>query len=793
MKTTTKVFSALMLLAAAPISASAQTKPDMPVDVKAEVQGLNVSLSWNNAAIGDVIAENGFEDAAFPGEGWSIKTTDTANPCFTWFQYPTEKYLVWTNYEQFIYSGEKSAYLNFDLFVPRPEGSTSSAHQDEWLISPKVAGASYLTFQFFINPTLLDNGVYEDFPNDYYVKVSRDGGTTWENIWNARYDMLYIDGYQQAVVCLGEPSDDMMVAFAATSSPDITDRGLYYSWALDEVKFYSGNPGIQAGAVEGKNAPASANTYREFDTTGKTPSAELIARRDARRNVAKAPYVYRYNVYLDGEPVGFDIHALSFTDSSEKEFGTHTYGVTAIGADGTESDPAEIEVELVFEGFPAPRNLVLMSDYDAETESYTVHGAWEAPEGTFQPFAYEAFGDGQSCAWVNTGEELEFTQTWVPAGTYRYDVLAHYDNPYGDSDMISQWITVGCRSTVTGFSAETEGSDVVLSWGKPTDPDYADLKGFRIVRGTETIAEGITELTYTDKDVAPGIYRYMIYCDYNDGTSSQPKYTDVQSGELVAYTLPHYEGFNSGNKPVDWQSVSPYDSTPQEYRFCFDDRFGLEMSGSGFDGGYVSASSEAAGFMFVAAALVSPLYDLSGIADRSELTIGFAYDYLSEGEGAVAVEYSTDEGQEWFPVDEMEPSIPYYTPDEMDKNGGAYMPMEYLKNVSAIATVDKIMFRVFYTGYLDYHFALDNWKFYDGKTGGIGGVVPDDETKVIIRGNRATVVTTEAVEKIEVYDPSGRLIGSSTHSDSVDLTDGNGICIIKATTANGSNVYRVAR
>lgn len=173
--------------------------------------------------------ETGFEDDSFPGNGWEIKTTNTADPCFTWFHYPADNYLSATNWRDFIADGEHSAYLQFDLFVPRPDGSTDSAHQDEWLISPVISGARYVSFEFFIDPHLLEDGSYDEFPNDYFLKLSHDGGETWENVWNARYDMLPVNGFQRAVVCLGEDTADVRVAFAGQSNPEITEIGLYYS------------------------------------------------------------------------------------------------------------------------------------------------------------------------------------------------------------------------------------------------------------------------------------------------------------------------------------------------------------------------------------------------------------------------------------------------------------------------------------------------------------------------------------------------------------------------------------
>ena len=741
--TDTRLMAALLSLGmAAPVWSAV---PAPPRNLAADVQGTIVNLTWDNTPMGAKTADNDFE-AAFPGEGWSVRSKNTNDPCFTWFQYPTSNYTSAENWQQFIHGGEHSAFVQFDLNISNPGDKTLT--QDEWLISPKLPGTSYISFWFLINSMLLDYGKDPEFPNDYYVKVSRDDGQTWTDVWNARYDMRKDDGYQQAVVCLGEPCDDMRVAFVAESDPAISNAGLYFSWALDDVCAYASLP--DAALVQG------------------------------------------YNVYRDDMLIAENIHYNSFRDEDPKEFCDYVYTVKAVGPDG-ESESAELTVTIVEPDYNPPLNFALTSSFDEETGTYNIHGTWDAPEGDFRPSYYEVYNDGASCAWVGPDDPMEFEQTYIPAGTYSYEVFAVYDNPWGESEHIVKWITVGGRSTVTGISGRGEGHDVILEWGAPTAPDADDLKAYVVRRGREVVADDVTELTYTDRNVPDGMYRYSVSCLYNDGTESAPKVVSVLANRIPPRGIPHVEDFNAGELPQNWD-VGTFDNmTADDYIFRFDDPTGLNFSGDGFDGAFVSADSDNAGMMFISTYLTSPVYDLTSVEDRSGLTLEFCYDYPSGMSSAAALEFSDDEGATWTPWDGLTGVLESYDPDELGMEGTPFHPQLFSENASAACTAETIMFRVRYEAQYDWHFALDNWKFYDANDSGVADVA-SDTLRLSVNGRTVNVNCGDQVSVLAAYDMSGRLVAETTgNAKTAVLTlPAAGIYTVKAVTATSTRVWKIA-
>ena len=155
----------------------AQEAPSKPSNLKATETSGYVTLSWDRFAKADTLLNEGFEDDNMP-ETWTVKVTNTYDPTFTWFRFPTasmeedgdeEEMAMWRH------SGKGSAVISWDQACPHEDGS--SAVQDEWLIMPATKGAQYLNFYTYIAPELLEYGAYEDFPDHYYVKHRQDKAT----------------------------------------------------------------------------------------------------------------------------------------------------------------------------------------------------------------------------------------------------------------------------------------------------------------------------------------------------------------------------------------------------------------------------------------------------------------------------------------------------------------------------------------------------------------------------------------------------------------------------------------
>ncbi|MDE7149104.1 MAG: choice-of-anchor J domain-containing protein, partial [Bacteroidales bacterium] len=182
-------------------------QPAKPEQLKAEVVGHRVELSWKNPDVGAVLAATGFESAdAEPGDrvslevdGWTVKTTNNSDYSCTWFNYPTSEFTGADNYDWLIHSGERSAVVYLDVV----EDGEHDMHQDEWLISPVLDKAAYLQFSSFIDPRVVINGADPTYPDHFVVVASTDGGETWgEPLWDARYDASPEGGWQTVTLAL---------------------------------------------------------------------------------------------------------------------------------------------------------------------------------------------------------------------------------------------------------------------------------------------------------------------------------------------------------------------------------------------------------------------------------------------------------------------------------------------------------------------------------------------------------------------------------------------------------------
>lgn len=133
--------------------------------------------------VGSVMFDNDFENDAFPGRGWSVKTT---NADYTW-----------TSGQMTQLNGSKVAKVNYDAYDA--DTWTGGAKQDEYLISPAVD----LTGK---NPIVKFDyafGRYEVFYGGLHftVEASTDSGSTWTVIWDASKDLENGSGYYQTGTC----------------------------------------------------------------------------------------------------------------------------------------------------------------------------------------------------------------------------------------------------------------------------------------------------------------------------------------------------------------------------------------------------------------------------------------------------------------------------------------------------------------------------------------------------------------------------------------------------------------
>ena len=138
-----------------------------------------------------MLFENDFEGDSFPGNGWSLKTT---NSSFTWY-----------SGKQTNLNATKVARVDFDEYEYEDWSQAglsplgTGAKQDEYLITPAVnltGKTPTLRFDYAFGRYALFNGTIR-----LTVEASTDGGSTWTSLWNAKEDLENESGYTQSGTC----------------------------------------------------------------------------------------------------------------------------------------------------------------------------------------------------------------------------------------------------------------------------------------------------------------------------------------------------------------------------------------------------------------------------------------------------------------------------------------------------------------------------------------------------------------------------------------------------------------
>ena len=152
-------------------------------------------------------------------------------------------------------------------------GDPASGAQDEWLISPEfsAAGAANLYLTFRSCYTMASYGAAESAHN--YVKVSTDGGSSWEIAGDLCHDTGYYfpnatggpggTGWNwnefPPVVDLGawDGSPSLIIAFHYETD----GLGLHGIWAVDDIQVSQGRPLIITGPGEGPENVSNVHGY----------------------------------------------------------------------------------------------------------------------------------------------------------------------------------------------------------------------------------------------------------------------------------------------------------------------------------------------------------------------------------------------------------------------------------------------------------------------------------------------------------------------------------------------------
>lgn len=713
------------VLSAIAVTTAAFT-PGSPANLNADVNGMAVSLSWDWGSSVTSTFTDGFERDDF-GDAWTVRKTYTFEP---------EAGANWMIYafdnpdESLVHGGTNAALLMYAAYGE--EANLSTYHQDEWLMVHPGAGAVYMDFWYWLYPDILEYGQYDEFPDHYYVLISRDNGQTWSQLWDGRYEMGNSDAVQTASLFLGAPADEnTVVAFNAVSG---AEESLYSSWAVDDVAFFAaGQEAAQAEyrAVNASRFRTPANTaslHRAF-----TPKGKNATRSHRLNEYAPASDTYCYRVYLDDQLVGDNIKNRQFTDRTVKEPGSHTYRVAAYSATASQDyEGATVSVDIDEFTFDKPRNLV--ATYSEQSDGkYEIAATWEGPEGK-KPDYYVIYVNNKMIGRVDYGDDLSVGQTGIYKGAYTFAVESGYIFPEGVSERIYASVYPGTVPTPENLTAEMDETSLTLKWDAPAvatpKPDH-----YLVYWGDEMIADDVKTTECAAGDLYPGAYLYSVHAVYSDGTVSLPATVRVDAGNPMSFDLWEYNtDFNAAHLPIGWdmELVDLNETVKDMYNWRFDNWFDIEVpESSGITDGFASISGEAAGMNKLEAYLYSPVFYADESCEAAVITFNKYFDELEPGPSGEAVfqlEYTIDYNENWVKVADL-----------VDKDNGL-----------VTCTLNDVAGTEFQL----------RWGFLGRKSGvaAIDNVTINDKAAAGVN----TVVCAPDSDKIEVYTLDGVRIGSDT-------------------------------
>ncbi|MBR5843533.1 MAG: T9SS type A sorting domain-containing protein [Bacteroidaceae bacterium] len=763
-----KVFFSLLMSMGVILSVVAQT-PTTPTNLQADIDGCMVSLSWQRGGDDTLITYEGFENEAFPSEGWETKKLNTTDYRCSWFHYPSDDFKELDNWDWYINSGEGSTMVYMDMGYH--EGI--AYNQDEWLISPIYDNAMYLDFWYYINPMLLEYAQYSDFVDKYCVELSRDGGQTWEIVWDARNHHNGLDEWQQASLYLGAPTPNTRIAFHAQSDMESEWSMLYFSWSIDDVMISSnGSSGNTTQSIKKKNCRKTDNATKSFRVFESNETPNKNCRYAIKEETAPLSY---YQVFLNGELIADKLCSLNYADITDKEAGTYTYEVKAVNEHGV-SDAASLQVDIAESTFNPPTNVKVTSQYYEEKGWGEVTISWDAPEGERQPAFYVVYVND-----VIAGNELplgEMGNSWVGRGIYTYEVAAVYNYPYGESERIGDQVAMNTHYTPRNLNAILDNGSVALSWQAAKASDTT-IEAYKVYRGNSEIAS-ITpnmSLTYTDSDVNAGYYTYSVKALYNDGQLSLPTQCSILAYDWAITELPYTQNFDGDLTPDNW-AVEMLNGIDPMFKWRFDNWFEIETSCTDIEGNFASLSSEANEFLNIISSITTPLFDNSNIPEGESVMLSCTIDYYSIWDFSYfGLEVSTDCGETW------EWYADIYYADITD--------YKYETDITSVTKDATPMFRFVYDGCGDGYVIIDNFKVYVTDNLSVEDNLADNTEVSMIDGSQLKILSTSAIERICLYNTSGMLVkcyeGNKQCRQIINLSElHKGLYIVKVKCADNT-------
>jgi hypothetical protein len=436
-----------------------------PVNLMVLTEGLEAGqalFSWNNPTQGWT---ESFEDGELP-ENWSQIITNTGSQSgfdATWRIVETVPF----SNSIVPQDGDYQAFVMWNF-----------QQQDEWLISPEfTAPAGDLVFWYHGT-----NG--SGFGDNYFVKISTDGGSSWTVLWNASNLPSGVNHYQTPVnIDLSfYAGQQVQLAWHADDGP--SDVGLWSSWAIDNITVGGDPMDLKDFAME----------------TGSDENMQ----NNADKNVLG------YNVYLDGLMVAENVQDNQYLFSDVAD-GPRVAGVEAVYATGT-SDIAVKEFIL--------RETWLLSLVSNPAGSGSLSGAAWYAEGT-EVLVNAQPNDGYLFVnWTNAAGEIVSDQ---PAFFYTMpanDVVLNAN--FGEAEFFNVTFNIDMTGA-TGFNPFD--SDVAVTGSMHNWDVLGNNHRNQVMAGDQST------MIYTKTlSLAPGVYEYKYFL--NEGEYDH-EWEDAENREII--------------------------------------------------------------------------------------------------------------------------------------------------------------------------------------------------------------------------------------------------------------------
>ena len=315
----------------------------------------------------------------------------------------------------------------------------STSHQDEWLISPEVACGATTTLTF-------ETSVYEGSTNldHYYVKVSTDGGTTWNVVWDASTltgNAWNYYAYPYSIDLSAYAGQDIKIAWNAV---DGDGQGLWYVWFVDNIAVASGDGMIRIPASSLTHKGLSGANAQRHDAIARDGNIAAIP--GSHRNLRAPAGLIGYDLYRDDAPT-----PIAYVEAPTTEYwdlnlapATYCYDVTAVydltayGSTGTgESMKEGTACVNVNYGYPLP----FLEDWTTgafTTNQWTVGQNWRIAGQMGNPMPSAEFGWDPPQTDYSLAMESFYMNT-VPMGssTSVYKIYFDFDLALSDRSATS--------------------------------------------------------------------------------------------------------------------------------------------------------------------------------------------------------------------------------------------------------------------------------------------------------------------------------------------------------------------